>query len=268
MGIYTAFTSEFFSGGLLAVLLLVYLGFAVADLFKRHLLSNTVIYWITMLLAPFAAVTAIVTPISDFLNRLDDEEAHWGQIILTFIGGAALLVLTAVVYVRGHISPLPKDTEQYGENRKIVAASRLIKVGLVGTVIYLIPFVIMTYEVILFVIAGTAALVGVTAAVGIRGLLSLILVILIAFFVPIANIIVIFIFSFVGIEFALWGVTAIAVLLADILTANGCIRYILTTDKSKGQKAWRIFLALVPAVNVVYGIICLVKINKALKSNY
>ncbi|MCM1023099.1 MAG: hypothetical protein NC395_03475 [Prevotella sp.] len=269
MGISAAF-SGLFSWWVLAILLLGYAAFAVADLFKRHLLSNTVIYWITMLLAPFAAAAAVIAPVSEFLNGADDNGFHWGRTILIFILGAALLVLTAVIYIRGHIAPLPKNSEpntseQYGENRQISAAARLIKVGLVGTVIYLIPFVNMTYEIILFLIAGTTALVGVTATVGIRGLLSLILIILIAFFVPIANVVVIFIFCFVGIEFALWGVTAIAVLLADILVANGCIRYIVATDKTKGQKAWRIFLSLIPAVNFVYGIRCLTKINNRLK---
>lgn len=264
MGTLAVFSGPFFPL-LMTILLLIYAVLAIADLFKRHLLSNTVIYWITMLLAPLAAASAVAAPIAELLSETSNEKMNWGKIILFFIGGAALLLLAAAVYIRGHIAPLNKASENYGNNKKYFAAKRLIKVGCAGTLIYAVPFIVMSYEIIMFMLTGAAAFANVIVNGGIGEAVLLLLILPLLLFMPIANVVIIFIICFLGIEFTVWGITAIAVLLADILISNGCIRYILTTDMTKGKKALWIFLSLIPVFNFVYGIKCLKKINSRLK---
>lgn len=253
------------------VLLLIYAGFAIADLFKRHLLSNVVVYWITMLLAPFAAAAAVAVPVIELLAALsnDEEQVNWGKIILLFIGGGALLLLVAAVYIRGHIAPLNKASEKYGNNKKYFAAKRLIKVGYAGMLLYAVPFIIMSCVMIAFISTGTVAFsyifISAVEEYGIIGIVYFIIMILAMFLIPIVNLVVICMLIFLGIQTTAWGITAAAVLLVNILIANGCIRYILTTDKTKLKKALWIFLSIIPAFNLVYGIICLTKINKCLK---
>lgn len=267
MGIAVIF-STFFSWQLMTVLLIVYAALAVADLFKRHLLSNAVVYWVTMLLAPFAALTSIVVPIGALFIKLNDENAGWGKVVLIFLGGAALFILAAVVYVRGHIAPINKASEKYGGNKRYFAAKRLITVGYGGTLLYALPFILMSCEMMSFLAVGTFVFVDILDSEGIFGVLVFAIMLLFVLLIPIVNIFAICALLFLGIEFAVWGITAAAVLLADILIANGCIRYIITTDKTKGKKALWIFLSLIPAVNLIYGIWCIRKINKSLKDSY
>lgn len=256
---------------LMLILLLLYAGFAIADLFKRHLLSNAVVYWITMLLAPFAAAAAVVVPVIELLAALsnDEEQMNWGKIILLFIGGGALLLLVAAVYIRGHIAPLNKASEKYGNNKKYFASKRLIKVGYAGMLLYAVPFIIMSCVMITLISTGTVAFsyifISAVEEYGIIGIVYFIIMIFAMFLIPIVNLAVICMLIFLGIQTAAWGITAVAVLLVNILIANGCIRYILTTDMTKGKKALWIFLSLIPAFNFVYGIRCLTKINKYLK---
>lgn len=264
MGIFIIF-SGLFSWQLMTLLLSVYAVLAVADLFKRHLLSYTAVYWTTMLLAPFAALTAIAAPINVLLLELGKEDLNWVKVILTFIGGFALLLLTAAVYIRGHIAPLNKASEAYGDNRKYFAAKRLIKVGCTGTLLYAIPFTVMSCIVLGYMSVGAFVLADVIESYGLIGIVYFIVMIILIFLIPIVNIFAVCALFFLGIEFTLWGITAAAVLLADILIANGCIRYILTTDRTKGQKALWIFLSLIPVFNFWYGIYCVVTINKSLK---
>ena len=262
MGFSIAF-SGILSPQLMAVLLLVYAGLAAADLFKRHLLSNPVVYWATILLAPVAALTAIIVPITELLNKLGNEKTSWGKIILAFIGGAALLLLAAVVYIRGHIAPIDKASEKYESNKNYFAAKRLISVGIAGNILYGIFLAVSFIEVSsLIFLVGDAVL---SSGMSVKDMVILPFFLIFLLFVPIANVIVIFIFIFAASEFVTLGVTAFMTLMFVILIANGCIRYILTTDMTKGKKALWIFLSLIPAFNFVYGIICLTKINKRLK---
>ena len=180
------------------VLLLLYAGFAIADLFKRHLLSNIVIYWITMLLAPFAATVAVVIPVNELLNALsnDEEQINWGKIILLFVGGGVLLLLVAAVYIRGHIAPLNKASEKYGNNKKYFAAKRLINVGYAGMLLYAVPFIIMSCVMIALLSVGTGAFAvffsGVVEEYGfIEAVFLTIITILFMFLIPIVALFVI-----------------------------------------------------------------------------
>lgn len=235
------------------ILLAVLLVLCIADLFKRHLLSNTAVYSVTMLLVPLSLAAAVAA----FFASLGGTNI--GKIIFSIIGCLALLAVAATVYVRGNIFPVNKNKTERSPHLDTIAlysARKLIAVGLAGNVIYGILLLISVAEILM--------LVGIAVSSGAIMLLPLMLLLLL---VPFVNIIIIFIFLFIGAEFVILGVTAFMTLLPVIMIANGCIRYILTTDKTKGKKVLWILLSFIPAFNFVYGIWCIVKINKSLKGN-
>lgn len=236
------------------ILLAVLLVLCIADLFKRHLLSNTAVYSVTMLLVPLSLAAAVAA----FFTSLGGTSI--GKIIFSIIGCLALLAVAATVYVRGNIFPVDKnriERSPYLDTVALYSARKLIAVGLAGNVIYGILLLISAAEILM--------LVGLAVSSGAILFLPVMLLLLL---VPFVNIIVICFFLVIGAEFVILGVTAFMTLLPVIMIANGCIRYILTTDKTKGKKVLWILLSLIPAFNFVYGIWCIVKINKSLKGSY
>lgn len=243
-----------FSAKTMWILFAVLLALCIADLFKRHLLSNTAVYAVTMLLVPLSLVTAV----GAFFASLGGTSI--GKIIFTILGCLALFAVSAAVYVRGNIFPVDKNrTERspYLDTVALYSARKLIAVGLAGNVIYGVLLAVSAAEVLM--------MIGMFVTSGAIMLLPIMLLLLL---VPFVNIIVIAFFLVIGAEFVVLGVTAFMTLLPVIMIANGCIRYILTTDKTKGKKVLWIFLSLIPAFNFVYGIWCLTKINKSLKGSY
>lgn len=236
------------------ILLAVFMVLCIADLFKRHLLSNTAVYSVTMLLSPLAVVAAV----GAFFGSLGG--ASLGTIIFSIIGCLALFAVAATVYVRGNIFPVDKNRVErspYLDTAALYSARKLIAVGLAGNVLYGIPLLISAAEILM--------LVGIAVSSGAIMFLPLMLILLL---IPFVNIVVIFIFLVIGAEFVVLGITAFMMLLPVAMIANGCIRYILTTDKSKGKKVLWILLSLIPAANFVYSIYCIVQINKSLKGSY
>lgn len=226
-------TAIFSHLSIMIVLFVIYAVLVFADLFKRHLLSKPGIYEVTMLLAPIAALTAVGTPILSLFTK------GIGAAVLIFIGGAALLILAAAVYIRGHIIPVDKLAGNYA------ASKRLIYLGTAGTAVYGIIMIWQIIELLtLFNSMGNTVIESI----------HLLIVLLILLFVPIINIISLIILLFIGAEIAAIGIAAFLALLMSLLTSNGCIRYIITTDMTKGQKALRIFLSLIPIVNIFMGI--------------
>lgn len=236
------------------ILLAVLLVLCIADLFKRHLLSNTAVYSVTMLLVPLSLAAAVAA----FFGSLGGTSI--GKIIFSIIGCLALLAVAATVYVRGNIFPVDInkiERSPYLDTTALYSARKLIAVGLAGNVIYGILLLISAAEILM--------LVGLAVSSGAILFLPVMLLLLL---VPFVNIIVICFFLVIGAEFVVLGVTAFMTLLPVIMIANGCIRYILTTDKTKGKKVLWILLSLIPVFNFVYGIWCIVRINKSLKGSY
>ncbi|MDE6133575.1 MAG: hypothetical protein K2G04_09440 [Oscillospiraceae bacterium] len=236
------------------ILLAVLMAICIADLFKRHLLSNTAVYSVTMLIVP----TALAAAVGAFFASFGGTSI--GKIILDIIGCLALFAVAATVYVRGNIFPVDKSkTEKspYLDTVALYSARKLIAVGLAGNVLYGVLMLISVAEIIM--------LIGTFVTSGTIMFLPFLLLLL---FVPLLNIFVICLFLLIGAEFVVLGVTAFMTLLPVIMIANGCIRYILTTDKTKGKKVLWILLSLIPVVNFVYGIYCIVQINKSLKGGY
>lgn len=247
-----------FKPAALTLFLVLFLAASIADLFKRHLLSNPVVYTVSMLLIPIAALSAVGTPIYALADNITV-----GKEILLIAEGLALLAVCLTLYIRGHVSPIDKTLEKYSGAISIYSAKRLISVGIAGNILYGIFLAASFIEisVMLFTVGDSIISSGMT----LTDMIILPFFLLFALLIPIANVIVIFLLMFAAAEFVILGVTAFMTLIPVMLIANGCIRYILTTDKTKGKKALWIFLSLIPVFNFVYGIICLTKINKRLK---
>ena len=243
------------------ILLCTMLGLLIADLFKRHLLSKPAVYTITMLAAPVAIISAVSVPILMFI---DNETSFFVNAIIYGNIGIALLIVSAAIYIRGHVKPVIKaDFADDAERYKLCASKRLISVGIAGNILYGIFLAVSFIEVtVMLFTVGDAVL---SSGMSVKDMIILPFFLLFLLLVPIANVVVIFLLIFAAAEFVTLGVTALMTLLPVLLIANGCIRYILTTDMTKGKKALRIFLSLIPAFNLVYGIKCLTKINKRLK---
>lgn len=255
MAIMLTIGAFLFQPKVMTFFLVFLLAFAFADLFKRHLLSNAVVYTATMLVIPIAALTAVGTPIAALINDVTVVKE-----ILLIIESIALLAVCLTVYIRGHISPVDKTLEKYSGGIRFYAARRLISVGIAGNLLYGLLFIAVAVET--STIAGGLLL---PPEMTVSEFLFMPIFYLLLLCVPILNILVILMFIVVGAEFVALGATALMTLIPILLIANGCIRYILTTDMTKGKKALWIFLSFIPVFNFIYGIICLTKINKRLK---
>ena len=234
----------------LIVLLLFFVGTAVCDIFKRHLLSKGAVYHITMLLAPLAAFAAVGVPLMFVLT----QNPTWAK-VLVFLGGIVLFIMTAVIYVRGNIFPTDKSSD-YGGQTKLVGARRLIVLGTAGTVIYGVFTVIELVETInLIIILGDDP----------EKFFNHLLFLVVALLIPLINLMVLIYLIILGSQFLVFAAGVIMTMLQYVLIANGCIRYILTENRSKGEKALYIILALVPGVNIIMGIRYSVQISRILK---
>ncbi|MCH5349180.1 MAG: hypothetical protein J1E40_07645 [Oscillospiraceae bacterium] len=253
---------------IMAFLLLVFSALVIADLFRRHLLSNGAVYTITMLIAPIAALVAIGTPIFPLLEAGVNDGKGLFKALVILAGSVLLFLLAAVIYVRGHIAPIDKTLDIYGDQQKLFAMKRLIKVGYTGTAVYglmMIAFAVENIMIFYGILKVTNEIHPVTEA---KDLVVILLFLAALLVVPCFNIIGFIIVFIVGTEFAALFVSSFMAFLLNMLVANGCIRYILTTDKTKGQKAIFIFLSFMPAFNIVYGFMCLKKISQELKTVY
>lgn len=246
-----------FKPAAVTVFLVLFLAAAIADLFKRHLLSNTAVYTASMLLIPIAALSAVGTPIYALVN-----DVTVGKEILLIAESFALLAVCLTIYIRGHVSPIDKTSEKYSGGIQFYSAKRLISVGLAGNCLYGVLLIASFVEVASLAVLGGLSI----AQMPISDLYVLPILLIALLITPIVNVIFIFILIIIGAEFVWLGVTALMTLIPVLLIANGCIRYILTTDKTKGKKALRIFLSLIPIFNMVYGIICLKEISKKQKN--
>ena len=229
----------------LAVLVIAYASIVIADLFKRHLLSRGWVYYPTVLLAPFAAVSSVLALIDATLGG----ERKFADVFFTLAGAVILMILAITVYIRAHIKPVDKTSPElkYASPEQIAlsSAKRLMVTGAAGMVI----FGFMAIYILVLAIEYIALLASV---------LPFVIVAIVLLFVPGINIfaaIVLFWVAVVsGAVLGVAGAAVITVMLMSFLVTNGCIRYILTTDKTKGQKALFILLSFIPVYNVIYGV--------------
>ena len=144
------------------------------------------------------------------------------------IASYVINILSLLIYIRGHIFPIYFDLdEKYRDYKPLYAAKRLIFTGFLGVCLYtFLSACVLCYA---FLMESDSE-----HGENYAGLII----------------------------FATFIFCIFMTVLAGLLITNGCIRYILTTDKTKGKKALFIILSFVPIFNVVYGVICLKKISK------
>lgn len=144
------------------------------------------------------------------------------------IASYVINILSLLIYIRGHIFPIYFDLEEkYKGYKPLYAAKRLIFTGFLGVCLYtLLSACVLCYA--FFMESGSEY------GENYAGL----------------------------IVFSTFIMCIFMSVLAGLLIINGCIRYILTTDKTKGKKVLFIILTFVPVFNVVYGVMCLKKISK------
>lgn len=155
---------------------------------------------------------------------INDSNVEWYVTVSYFIN-----ILSLIIYIRGHIFPINKNLDKYRGDPKLYAAKRLIFTGFLGVCLYtLLAVCVYCY----------ALYYGSQQSNENHEKWALL---------------------YIYAKFFMCLVTSAA---AGLLITNGCIRYILTTDKTKGKKVLYIILTFIPIFNVVYGVICLKRISK------
>lgn len=234
----------------------VYGGLVITDICRRHLLSKGAVYYITMFLAPAAMYSAVA---GGFIGVAYAEGVKW-EMALFFIIGVVLFLLSAAVYIRGHIYPTEKS-RNYSGQEKLIGAKRLIITGMPSAVIYFVFSVIQLVIAVQWLIEFGGPL----ASEGLIKLLQNLVGLILLLFIPLANIVVIAVLVLIGGQFLIWGAMLLMAFMQCLLVTNGCIRYTLTENKSKAEKVLFVILALIPAVNFILGIRYLIKISETLK---
>lgn len=241
----------FINAWAMIILLLIFAGLSVPDIFRRHFLSKGAVLYIIMFLAPLAACISIGTAV---LGVIGDNPV-WKKILI-FAGSAALFLISAVVYVRGHFYPTDKSAD-YGGQEKLIGARRLILIGLPSSLLYSALAVVILVEFITLVLPLLGG--------SLSDFLATVGTLLIGLLIPLFNIFVFIYLLLLGTELTYFGAALLMAFLQCLLITNGCIRYIVTENIGKVEKGLFIFLALFPGINFIMGIRYCVKISKILK---
>ncbi|MGN0608496.1 MAG: hypothetical protein ACI4J6_04780 [Oscillospiraceae bacterium] len=248
--------------GIILIIFAVYAALVIADIIKRGLLSRLVIWSGFMLTAPIIAAYCIYTICTSVIyvggNLLACEFATAGKLVLLTILSFAVLIAMAVIYIRGHVKPIDKKSPllQNCDDRrlKFIGARRLVITGSIGTIIYFAAMVVMLYLICDVLWAGN-----------IKDTIMVQLMMLFILLIPFFNLIAIAYYIIVGTYMMAVAFVGIMALLELVLVINGCIRFTVSSDKTKGMKALWIFLSIIPFFNIGYGIYCIAKTSKALK---
>lgn len=246
----------------LLIILAVYVSLIIADIIKRGLLSRLVIWSGFMLTAPIAAVYCVYTVCISVLTVGGDlirvNFSGTGKAVTAILLSFAILIIIAVLYIRGHIKPVDKKSPllQNCNDKQLnfIGARRLVITGTIGTIFYFAITVVMLYLICDLLWAGN-----------IIDTLKIQIILLILLLMPVINIFVMIYYIAMGTYMAAVAFVGIMALLELALVINGCIRFTVSSDKTKGMKALWIFLSIIPFFNIGYGIYCIAKTSKALK---
>lgn len=246
----------------LLIILAVYVSLIIADIIKRGLLSRLVIWSGFMLTAPIAAVYCVYTVCISVLTVAGDiisvNLSGTGKAVTAILLSFAILIIIAVLYIRGHIKPVDKKSPLLqncnDKQMNFIGARRLVITGTIGTIIYFAITVVMLYLICDLLWAGN-----------IIDTLKIQIILLILLLMPVINIFVMIYYIAMGTYMAAVAFVGIMALLELALVINGCIRFTVSSDKTKGMKALWIFLSIIPFFNIGYGIYCIAKTSKALK---
>ena len=242
------------------IIFAVYLIFLIADLCKRGFLSRLVPWSGFMLTFPAAVCICCCSIFVCFAQLLANDGKGWLFKLFCGILAIANLAIILLLYIRGHCKPCdsaaPNFKDLPDDVKTFKRARRLIITGAIGSVAY---FIIMA--VILIKIAEPfwqGSLIETAKTLLIAALLI---------FVPVFGICFLLFYIGLGIMAGIAMSFGFFAFLENLLVANGCIRFILASDKTKGMKALWIFLSLIPAFNIIYGFYCIYKTSRQLKNN-
>lgn len=227
------------------IMLLIFVGFSIGNIFYKRLLSKGAVFYITMLLAPAAIYSSVGVFLIIFFEQIPLKT------VLANIGCAFLFSLSFFVYIRGHIFPAVKISDD-AERERLIGSRRLVITGILGTLM-----------------CGTFSvfwLIDIITSLSVLGngpleILQTLGAFLVALLIPLINLIVVAYMLIVGSQFAIWAAVVFLAFLQCLLVTNGCIRYILTKNSSKLIKALLIIPTLIPGVNIIMGICYSVKIT-------
>lgn len=244
------------------IIFAVYAALIIADIIKRGLLSRLVIWSGFMLTAPIAAAYCVYAICIGVLfvggDLISVNFSNTGKAVVAILLSFAILILMAVIYIRGHVKPIDKNSPllQNCDDKRLrfIGARRLVITGSIGTVIYFAITVVMLYFICDLLWTGN-----------IIDTIKTQIIILILLLVPVINILVMIYYFFMGTYMVAVAFVGIMALLELALVINGCIRFTAASDKTKGMKALWIFLSFIPFFNIVYGIYCIAKTSKELK---
>ena len=157
------------------------------------------------------------------------------NILSHLIASHVINILSLGIYIRGHIFPTNEDLSVYSVAAELNAAKRLIFTGLLGVCLYTLLSAAMYCYSCYYAEQQRQRNYEHSEDYG-----ALMIAVMFMFCI-------------------------FMVVLAGFLVTNGCIRYILNTDRTDENKKRCILLTFIPIINVVYGVICLIKISKKLK---
>lgn len=243
----------------LLIILGIYVVLIIADIIKRGLLSRLVIWSGFMLTAPVAAAYCVYAICMGVLfiggDLISVNFSNTGKAVVAILLSFAILIIMAVIYIRGHVKPIDKTSpflRNCDDKRlKFIGARRLVITGSIGTLIYFAATVVMLC--FIFDLLWTGNIIGTIKTQ---------IVILILLLIPVINILVMIYYLFMGTYMAAVAFVGIMALFELALVINGCIRFTAASDKTKGMKALWIFLSFIPFFNIGYGIYCIAKTSK------
>ncbi len=162
-----------------------------------------------------------------------------------------VFVLAGYIYILAHIKPIDKTDEKYAEysERKLsyTAAKRMIKVGVIGEIFYILLYILLLVIVAMGVIFLVCLFGGTFEDVAEW---------LIALFY--------FLFSY---EIPLGVCCMLGIILESAFVTHGCIKFIIRQNYSLIKKILLITLSLIPLINIIYGICLIKKIKVGLTSD-
>lgn len=241
------------------IIFAVYLTFLIADLCKRGFLSRLVPWSGFMLTFPAAVFICCCSLFVCFAQLIADDGKGWLFKLLCGILAVANLAIILMLYIRGHCKPWDSaaaDFKDLPDNEKTFKrARRLIITGAIGSAVYFTVMAVMLIK--LFEPFWQGSLIETAKTL-------LIAVLLI--FVPVFGICFLLFYIGLGIMAGFAMSFGFFAFLENLLVANGCIRFVAASDKTKGMKALFIILSLIPAFNIIYGFYC-IKTSRQLKNN-
>lgn len=200
----------------------------------------------------YEIMTAPIFVIFAILSILDDDylQEITALQITQFISGGVMAVTSLYLYIRCLIKPIDKKSVKLqGYNSlqlKLIGARRFLITGLILTVI-----------------SGIALIIS-----GVSAASSVVLMFMCLIFAVCPALSLFAIIAFIGLGFSIIGFVAVLVffLLNYQLLMNGCIRYTVASEKTKGTKVILILLCFIPIAGLIYGALGIKEISRKIKT--